>query len=374
MKQHLILLSLFIQLICLNAIAQKDTSKAYITQSNITDAFLVDHPELSSAVSVLKNYLQTRDTTFVYQPKSELSQFIHHEYFDGNDANGTEQHVLSFYKLNDSTLQAKVVNRLNPRVYEDFNQDLYTIAIFNFELILKESKWKINYRLRDENYVKTNHYFGFYLSKKNNPIQLLTLNQFQAFIASTTGDFKISIPKNKLIYIVDYYDDAYSIFGFDFHIENTGRYIRKLNYVISNDQNPLNKHEISHYLFSTYNLTKLLSEGTAVYLGGTGKFESLEQSKNWAKTRYKSINDSIKSKYISSFLNDEFNWIDEYYGTFYYSCAGMLVERIIQKIGISNFASFAEKQKELTAKQLIEHYLIERKSQSAEDFLKNLLK
>lgn len=96
--------------------------------------------------------------------------------------------------------------------------------------------------------------------------------------------------------------------------------------LISTNNDEDNLHELTHYYFQDFNMGEFLSEGIAVYYGGSN---GVSQKTHLANERilFNSLNDTLKNSFVSDFLASEFYGGD--YQPLFYALAGALISEYL---------------------------------------------
>ena len=379
MKTIKFLFYLFVGLILIkpnisHAQSISDSSKIVHSQQYDYTLALEKDEKLKSASTAFESFLNSRDTNFMMSDiNKNFIQVIYEELFPRYlTKNEVEFDLLNIGK-EDSSVVISILSRQNFSKYpEEYQNMLYTFNIYKAILVNTKDGWKLNCGLRTDGLEKKKSPFGYYWydPKKINRSEIKA-KAYNKFSKEICDNFGIKRPDKKIDYIISDRNDAMKILGFYYSLNITGLYEKKIDLLIDCTNSPLYKHEIVHYLLEQFNLSKFLSEGIAVYYGGSHS-DSFDEFFLQEKNIFAATENDEKSEWLKLFIKGGI--IGGEYQPFYYAMSATLIQQFLLKHTSLELTEIMNKTPGITPGEFMKKYLLSNTSQSEEEFLLNILK
>jgi hypothetical protein len=329
---------------------------------------------ISKAKLALENILHSRDVSLMFSDQGdELVGFIHEELFPSYLFDYPS--VIEFHFLNTGETKNGIVFTLLMRQSlagfgDEYRDMLYIHYIYRAILVEVDGEYKLNCSLRIDDFQKKNSQFGRYLYNQIRTSKTeFNVKEYRRFSGLIFQDFGIKPPKEKLIYVVSDRNDAMKIFGFEYSLNVTGMYLQNLGILINCTSSTLDKHELTHYFLKQFGLSKFLSEGIAVYYGGSQGFERKIFFEN-QKLEFKNLEESERERWLNLFKDGQLTGGP--YSTFFYAISGQLIANFIDKNGKDKLSKLVRQTPNITPEMFIQQYLISA-NESVDNYLHDLL-
>ena len=328
-----------------------------------------DKGDIKQAANCLKTFLYNRDSTFLIANEGkELEKFIYDELFP-IDANQLEYHILNVGIVKKGFIFSILI-RQDLSNFDAYKNMIYVLGIYRAVIIKTKDGYKLDCSLQTEDFKVKKSKFGTYLYQENRTNKKeINLEKYNEFSKNLIKIFKIDQPKEKIKYIISDRNDAFKIFGFSYSNSTTGMYFRKLNLLINITNTELDKHELTHFYLNKFNLGKFLSEGIAVYLGGSNG----DSFKSFIKKEihnFKSVSISEQTNWLNFFKEGKLQGGP--YIPFYYALSGLLIEDFIEKNGPIKLKELFISNPQILPKEFITNHIVLEKI-NLDVYLKSLI-
>lgn len=310
-------------------------------------------------IKQVEKILFTHDTSLIYCKEGQyLKEFMLEELFPSLYPNDQiEYHFLNISKIDDTQYKIRILNKIDFTKWgEEYNNYFYANYIYDSNIKLINGTWKMDVSLQTESYSKEKAPFGNYIFDKSAfNKNIINNNQYKKFSKAISRKYNIKLPEKKLTYFISDRNDAFKIFGFTYCISATGMFIDDINVLINTDLNFLDKHELTHFFFSKFNIDKFLSEGVAVYEGGSNGEECNMFIINNFKSDFNNLSEAQKSIWLNNFINNRLEGGP--YMPFYYACSGLLITEYLKTYNFKSLGLLMKNNGNITPHEFICQYL-----------------
>lgn len=312
-----------------------------------------------SVVAQVERILFTRDTSLIYCKEGQyLKEFMFEELFPiiyPNDQ--IEYHFLNISKINDTFYKIRFMNKIDFTNWgNEYNNYFYANYIYDGCIRNIDGMWKLDVSLQMDSYEKVNSPFGRYIYDKSIYCKKdIKRRNYEIFSKSLSEKYKIQLPEKKLNYFISDRNDAYKIFGFTYSISTTGMFINEIGVLVSTELDYLDKHELTHFILSKYDTGKFISEGIAVYEGGSNGIECNEFILKTLKSGYYNLPEEQKTVWLSNFKNNKLEGGP--YMTYYYACSALLIQEYLKIYDSESLGILIKKSGEISPQEFISEYL-----------------
>lgn len=223
--------------------------------------------DMGEAIKTLEKYInEPSDSLFFNNEhvsrdlKNIYSQIV---YPSIKDTSYSHFYIIDGDKISDNLYNLKIVSRVTIPQFED--DDINTIM----NIWVRNNKIDIGYKERFAEYKEIKQDYISYLCDKDYAFNKEIALEAIVFCDSIKSLFKIKeLPQ--LTYILSAKGaSTFKVFGADYFFNPFGCFIKNENILFSNGHGENYKHELVHYVLQSYNLNNQISEGIAVYLGGS---------------------------------------------------------------------------------------------------------
>jgi len=178
-------------------------------------------------------------------------------------------------------------------------------------------------------------------------------NQAKKFLKSLTKNYGF-IQNKPLTYYVSNRKNAYKFFGFNYLLLSTGVFSKSTGTIINTTNRENDLHELTHYYFQDFALGKFLSEGIAVYYGGSNGV-SLELCLVNEANSFARLDESEKTNWKEDFLSGVYKGGP--YQPFFYALSGKLISDYLDKHTELELLQLFRSQAEITPREFITNEL-----------------
>jgi hypothetical protein len=365
--------TIIISLISINTVFSQinsiDSCKISYSQLFEETINLDDKGDIKQAANCLKTFLYNRDSTFLIANEGkDLEKFIYDELFP-IDANQIEYHILNVGIVKKGFIFSILI-RQDLSNFDAYKNMIYVLGIYRAVIIKTKDGYKLDCSLQTEDFKVKKSKFGTYIYQENRTNKKeINLEKYNEFSKNFIKIFKIDQPKEKLKYVISDRNDAFKIFGFSYSNSTTGMYFRKLNLLINITNTELDKHELTHFYLNKFNLGKFLSEGIAVYLGGSNG-DSFKSFIKKEINNFKSVGISEQTNWLNLFKEGKLQGGP--YIPFYYALSGLLIEDFIEKNGPIKLKELFISNPQILPKEFITKHIVLEKI-NLDVYLKSLI-
>jgi hypothetical protein len=326
----------------------------------------------AQAKEALESVLYKRDTILLVADQgNELVQFVYDELFPSHlQGNEMEFQFLNIGEIDRGIVMTIIMRQDLSQFGEEYENMLYVHYIYRAILIETKQGYKLDCSLQLDEFEVSENAFGKYLYNPNRTNKKdLSIKNYKFFSKNILNTYHLKHPKKELTYVVSDRNDAMKIFGFSYSLNVTGMYIRKLGILINCTSTPLDKHELTHYLLESFDLGKFLSEGIAVYHGGS------------QGTDHASFFEIQKNTFNQIDQEEKQNWLSMYkegllqggpYNPFFYAVSGQLISEFIEHHGEEGLKEIVRVNPNITPEKFIEQYLLGG-GENVDMYIKNIL-
>lgn len=366
------LLSVIVIVLNFNLLCQTKDSIFNVNVSQQISLQEVNDQQLSKAIASLSSFLFNRDKSLVYTSNSIDSNYINFIFENLFIYNSLDNKYLSYY-IFESEKNKEFVNSYNITFLlkhdfslygEEYKNEFILYYVYEAIMIKKNDEYLIDIRPRISS-VKKVKSISYYYSK-NNVKNKKNIANSKRFLKELEKKYLFK-QKKELRYYVNNRKDSFSPFGFSFHELTTSMFSSKNNFLITTDSQEDNFHELTHYYFQDFKLGKFLSEGIAVYYGGSnGNSKELFFEKE--KNKFNLLVSTLKSKYVNDFLLGRFYGGE--YQPFFYAMSGEIISNYLKNHNEIQLKHIIENNGEISPNSFIQKHL---KTQNTEEYIWKLL-
>lgn len=344
--------------------SQADSLKSFkFTQSPQFDFIESLNLQSGEVSNELKDIIANHDSSrFICTQGDDLKNFMIEELIPSFYLpEHLEFHFLSMDKISDTNFLIQVLNKIDFSSWgEEYKNSFCINYIYNANVIKHKGKWVLDVSLQDQDYVKKKFSYGIYFHDNNFSLSSnFKKRKVKKFVNPILKEYSLKEPTSELKYVISNRTDAFKIFGFVYSISATGMYFNKMNLLLSVKSDDIDKHELTHFLFRNFKLKKFLSEGIAVYEGGSNSMRFNEFLFETLNNEFMSLAQHEQQDWILQFLDNRLNGGP--YMTFFYACSGLLIDKYIKEFGKENLSKIFRENPEITPDDFITKYLNENK-------------
>jgi hypothetical protein len=367
MKKILLILFTFFSF----SVIAKDTTTSTVSFTQQLDHQIKYDSELENAMNSMRLFFEQQDSTFILENTTNKQQkLVLKELFPSYLSKKNLDYKFIISEKIENGYLLSLMLRFNYKERKGQESDLFIFYTYEGMIIKSSRKYYIDLSERKFTHLTKGNITYKYL---NTSPDSRKINEGQVFLKTLTEQYQIK-QESLLDYYVVNRKNCYAHMGFTYTLNATGRFNKKQQTLINvrNEENDI--HELTHYFFQDYKFSKFISEGMAVYYGGTN---GLTLSSSLAKeiVTFSSQKDSIQGVWIGEFLNGLLfskTGIGEYI-PFFYAFSGKIIADYLANHSVLELKKiiFSENVKEITPQIFIEKYL---GIKNTEEYLLNILK
>jgi hypothetical protein len=230
---------------------------------------------IESALSLVEKFLKSDDLSLIYSDSITAKKIK-----DILKVIENPEHTLFEIIAINSVTDKKIIFTVNSYLYfEKAHLQLYKSS---FKIGIEEQQRKVIFPIYNADYIlKKYQNINFEVNKALSENYSSNMQKADTYVSNFINYLKgkytyFDYPTKKLNYIIsDGYFNSLEYFGIQNYFA-VSQYFKSNNTILDGIAKGFYKHEIIHYIFSTYKMSRFLNEGLAtLFSGGKGRLESL---------------------------------------------------------------------------------------------------